>query len=197
MEKNREKAWDQNYVTDQKWWTRLVCNVDSVCTKWVHHFPVRDVVLIPGLLPIFLHGCEIKSGSGLGTRLPTHCECSWRVATMNIFISLLRWAHFLSVMTASLPVLLSWWWHESVEGFSMLVSVPDPKPTSACVLYWSTKWGMEQRLFSFHSPSQWKPLVVLSHSISCHKCLSYLECGMTNKIKVITSPNANIINLIT
>ena len=23
----------------------------------------------PGLLPIFLHGCEIKSGSGLGTRL--------------------------------------------------------------------------------------------------------------------------------
>ena len=27
---NWEKAWDQNYVTDQKWWTRLVCNVDSV-----------------------------------------------------------------------------------------------------------------------------------------------------------------------
>ena len=24
VEKNREKAWDQNYVTDQKWWTRLV-----------------------------------------------------------------------------------------------------------------------------------------------------------------------------
>ena len=29
-------------------------------------FPVHDVVLIPGILPIFLHGCEIKSGSGLG-----------------------------------------------------------------------------------------------------------------------------------
>ena len=28
-------------------------------------FPVHDVVLIPGLLPIFLHSCEIKSGSGL------------------------------------------------------------------------------------------------------------------------------------
>ena len=27
----------------------------------------RDVVLIPGLLPIFLHCCEIKSGWGLGT----------------------------------------------------------------------------------------------------------------------------------
>ena len=32
-------------------------------------FPVRDVVLVAGLLLIFLHGCEIKSGSGLGTRL--------------------------------------------------------------------------------------------------------------------------------
>ena len=32
-------------------------------------FPVRDVVLVPGLVPIFLHGCEIKSGSVLGTRL--------------------------------------------------------------------------------------------------------------------------------
>ena len=29
----------------------------------------RDVVLLPGLLLIFLHGCEIKSGWGLGTRL--------------------------------------------------------------------------------------------------------------------------------
>ena len=28
-----------------------------------------DVVLIPGLLPIFLHGCDIKSGWGLGTWL--------------------------------------------------------------------------------------------------------------------------------
>ena len=32
-------------------------------------FPVHDVVMVPGLLPIFFHGCEIKSGSGLGTRL--------------------------------------------------------------------------------------------------------------------------------
>ena len=32
-------------------------------------FPVCDVAMIPGLLPIFLHGCEIKSGSGLGMRL--------------------------------------------------------------------------------------------------------------------------------
>ena len=29
----------------------------------------RDVEMISGLLPIFLYGCEIKSGSGLGTRL--------------------------------------------------------------------------------------------------------------------------------
>ena len=46
------------YVT----WTRFVLNPP---------FPVRDVVLLPGLLPIFLHGCEIKSGRGLGTRLST------------------------------------------------------------------------------------------------------------------------------
>ena len=32
-------------------------------------FRVREVAKIPGLLLIFLHGCEIKSGSGLGTRL--------------------------------------------------------------------------------------------------------------------------------
>ena len=30
VEKNQKKAWDQNYVTDQKWWTWLVCNVDLV-----------------------------------------------------------------------------------------------------------------------------------------------------------------------
>ena len=35
-------------------------------------FSVHDVVLVPGLLPILLHGCEIKSGSSLGTRLPTY-----------------------------------------------------------------------------------------------------------------------------
>ena len=35
---NLEKAWDQNYVMGQKWWTRLVCNVGSVCTNQVHHF---------------------------------------------------------------------------------------------------------------------------------------------------------------
>ena len=39
--------------------------------------PVRDAVLIPGLLPIFLHGCEIKSGRGLGTRLGTHSTSLW------------------------------------------------------------------------------------------------------------------------
>ena len=42
----------------------------AIITKPDPPFPVRDVVMVPGLLPIFLHGCEIKSGSGLGTRLP-------------------------------------------------------------------------------------------------------------------------------
>ena len=31
-------------------------------------FPTHDIAMIPGLLPILLHSCEIKSGSGLGTR---------------------------------------------------------------------------------------------------------------------------------
>ena len=55
--------------------------VDSVSTNRVHvtywpspPFPVRDVVLIPGLLPIFLHGSEIKTGRGLGTRLAFPCS---------------------------------------------------------------------------------------------------------------------------
>ena len=39
--------------------------VDSVSPP----FPVRDVVLIPDHLPIFLHSSEMKSGSGLGMRL--------------------------------------------------------------------------------------------------------------------------------
>ena len=29
---------EQNYVTDRKWWTQLVRNMDSVCTNRVHHF---------------------------------------------------------------------------------------------------------------------------------------------------------------
>ena len=48
----------------------------AIITKPSPHYVItkstisgRDVVLIPGLLPIFLHSCEIKSGSGLGTRL--------------------------------------------------------------------------------------------------------------------------------
>jgi len=38
MEKNQEKAWEHYYVTDQKWLTRLVHNVNLVCTNLVHHF---------------------------------------------------------------------------------------------------------------------------------------------------------------
>ena len=30
VEKNWEKAWDQNYVTDRKWWTWLVRNVATI-----------------------------------------------------------------------------------------------------------------------------------------------------------------------
>ena len=70
VEKNQEKAWDQNYVTDRPEM------VDSVSINRVHvtYWPsprssVRDVILIPGFLLIFLHGCKIKSGRGQGMRL--------------------------------------------------------------------------------------------------------------------------------
>ena len=45
--------------------------MDSVRTNGVHNFPfpVHDVIMIIGLLPIFLHNCKIKSGSDLGMRL--------------------------------------------------------------------------------------------------------------------------------
>ena len=36
--------------------------------EMVDSFLACDVVAIPGLLPIFLHGCKIKYGSGLGMR---------------------------------------------------------------------------------------------------------------------------------
>ena len=60
-----------------KWWTRLVQTESTLHTDRDHHFQSVTyfcIVLIPGLLPIFLHGCEIKSGSGLGTRLRTRKE---------------------------------------------------------------------------------------------------------------------------
>ena len=60
VEKNWEKTWDHCYVMGRKWWTGLVPSPP---------FLVCDVAMFPGLLPIFLHGCEIKSGSVLGTRL--------------------------------------------------------------------------------------------------------------------------------
>ena len=42
--------------------------VNSI-SKTSSPFPARDVAMIPGLLSIFLHGCEIKSGSSLDMRL--------------------------------------------------------------------------------------------------------------------------------
>ena len=50
--------------------TRLLTAILCVGTKPSPQFPVCDVVLILGLLLTILHGCEIKFGSSLGTRLP-------------------------------------------------------------------------------------------------------------------------------
>ena len=69
-------------------------NLDSVCTN---RFVLTEFTIsIPGLLSIFLHGCEIKSGRGLGTRLVSilaHCKQSkaggWEGLGMKL--RLYRW----------------------------------------------------------------------------------------------------------
>ena len=55
---------------------RIVRGHVAIITKPSPHYVLtestisgRDVVLLPGLLPIFLHGCEIKFGWGRGKRL--------------------------------------------------------------------------------------------------------------------------------
>ena len=53
-------------------------------TNQVHH----DVVMVLGLLPIFLHSCEIKSGSGLGMRLEYHTT---RLSTQHLQSQPLGW----------------------------------------------------------------------------------------------------------
>ena len=45
-------------------------------------FPVHDVVMVPGLLPIFLQGWRINSRSGLVTRLL--CRCRLRESLITI-----------------------------------------------------------------------------------------------------------------
>ena len=51
----------------------------AIITKPSPPFLVHDVVMVPGLLPTFLHSCEIKSGSGLGWRLPCVLH-TWHIA---------------------------------------------------------------------------------------------------------------------
>ena len=70
MEKHREKAWDQNYVMDRKWWTRLVQTESTISGPWSwRSFDPRPSPNFSPWLRDFLHGYKIKSGRGLGTRL--------------------------------------------------------------------------------------------------------------------------------
>ena len=56
--------------------SHIVCGHVAIITKLSPQYVItkstisnHDVVLLPGLLLIFLHGCEIKSGWGLGMGL--------------------------------------------------------------------------------------------------------------------------------
>ena len=90
---------------------RILRGQVAIITKPGPPFPIRDVVMVPGLLPIFLYGCEIKSGSGLGTRLPfldfvSGRSWSWQTAHARVG-GVVWWTstfHFLAVF----------WYHLSV-----------------------------------------------------------------------------------
>ena len=49
MEKNREKAWDICYVTDRKWWTRLVQTESTISSLWHSNVPRPSPNLSPRL----------------------------------------------------------------------------------------------------------------------------------------------------
>ena len=46
----------------------ILCGHVAIIMKPYPPFPICHVVMVQALLPIFLHGCEIKPGGSLGTR---------------------------------------------------------------------------------------------------------------------------------
>ena len=61
--------------------------------------------MVPGLLPIFFHGYEIKSGSGLGTRLAKYYFHTYKVNRNHTpFMNILKvkevkylWVHVVDI----------------------------------------------------------------------------------------------------
>ena len=60
-------------------------------------------ILIPGLLPIFLHGCEMKSESGLGTRLALYVSS---VRTTDVILLISNFLLVVQLYLDTLPPLL-------------------------------------------------------------------------------------------
>ena len=81
MKKNQEKSWDDCYVTGWKWCMEIVDSVSTnISVPWYSNDPRPSAN--------FLHGSEIKSGSGLGTRLINLCcnqlNDSWKYFKFDI-----------------------------------------------------------------------------------------------------------------
>ena len=68
----------------QPWWRKIRRRPGIIATSRTKTRLVQtvDVAMIPGLLLIFLHGCEIKSGSGLGTRLYANSTQHFAASTL-------------------------------------------------------------------------------------------------------------------
>ena len=95
MEKNWEKPWDHCYVTGQKWWTRFVLTMSTISGQWRRNDPRPS--------SDFLHGCEMKPGSGLGMRL-TVCNCLHWLKRSNYPLPLLPpYLSSLSLLCLSSP----------------------------------------------------------------------------------------------
>ena len=106
-------------------------------------FPVCDVVLIPGLLPIFLHGCEIKSGRGLGTRLMWYIDWWFFVYTVDVWIPCLYLMHL---------------WSMSILGKCTLHFEHDSVMKNYIRFCKICTWGYRDYKLSEHSEFPWQPL---------------------------------------
>ena len=75
--------------------------------------------MVPGLLPIFLHSCEIKSGSGLGTRLGyVYVQLCMRVTILALVVNSTNFTelHTLILAVRSYALLL-----QRIDCYKLLV----------------------------------------------------------------------------
>ena len=103
-------------VAARYWWVSVGFIYRSVTIRPSTIFTVvsrNDASLVPRPLPDFLHGCEIKSGSGLGTRLEWRTVSGPGHSVVNLMVG---WAWLIS---STKLVRLSSPWFQRVNMSSM------------------------------------------------------------------------------